>query len=475
MIKKIIISPINNIAAIVHYNKIQEIIVLHNTYQVNDIYLGTIQKIFTSINAAFVKLNYYEKSGFIHLNDIKNHDRLQDKYNISDILTVHQKILVQIIKEPTTSKGPRLTTNIHLTGKHLVLMPFNNTICITNRIYDKNERSFLRALGILIKPTKMGILFKESSLGVNEKILLEDIKNLNKQWSYIQKAALRNQCPSPIYKDDNLVKIIVRDYYNKDIKAIIIDSNNALKYLCEQIDIHQHYSKKLKNSIKLYQSKLCILEKFSINRTILNALCPRVELNSGVYLFIESSEALTVIDVNSGSFNQSGYAKNTLLRANCLAASEIAYQLRIRNINGIIIIDFIDMKAYKDKLKLLEHFNQVLKIDNAKPEIIQLSELGLVELTRRRRGKSLLEIFTPQKKANHIKNIVDTQFIHNDNYKSLNTNSIFFKKKFLRKLNLNRVNSTALKINDYSINLLPLEHSYIIPLNLYYSIMGKSK
>ena len=168
MIKTIIISRLNNIAAIIQHNKIQEIIILNNTYQVNDIYIGHIQKIFTSINAAFIKLNYHDKSGFIHSNDIKLSSHEKKVHNISEIMTVQQKLLVQIIKEPTSVKGPRLTTNIHLSGKYLILMPFNNIVCIANTIYDENERSFLRALGVLIKPATMGLLFKESSTGIQQ-------------------------------------------------------------------------------------------------------------------------------------------------------------------------------------------------------------------------------------------------------------------------------------------------------------------
>jgi len=466
MIKKIIISPINNIAAIVNQQKIQEIIVNHHTCQVKDIYIGTIQKIFTSINAAFVKLNYYDKSGFIHFNDIKHRRALKNQYNIYDAIAIRQKVLVQIVKEPTTSKGPRLTTNIHLTGKYLILMPFNNTICITHRIYDENERSFLRALGILIKPRQMGILFKESSLRVDEKTLINELKNLVRQWSYLQKTAIQNQAPFTLYQDNNIVKKIIRDYYDKDISSIIIDSDYALRYLCEQVKKNNQHSPAIKNIIKLYNSDICILEKFNINKTILGALCSKITLECGVYLFIESYEALTIIDVNSGSFNRSGNAQNTLLKTNCLAASEIAYQLKIRNINGIIIVDFIDMKAYKDKVQLLEHFCQVLKLDNAKPEIIQLSELGLVELTRRRRGQSLLELFTRTQNNNKVP--------ENTNISAPNASSIFFKTNFSKTLRLKNINSTKPDTNDYSINLIPLEHSYIMPLNLYYSAMGES-
>ena len=157
MIKKIIISHFNNVAAILQNNKIQEIILTSKTYQVNDIYIGVVQKIFSSINAAFIKLNPCSKSGFIHISDIKYLKRNQTNQYIADVLSINQIVLVQVIKEPSINKGPRLTANIHLYGKYLVLMPFCNTISISNKIYDENERTYLYALAVLLKPSMMGL------------------------------------------------------------------------------------------------------------------------------------------------------------------------------------------------------------------------------------------------------------------------------------------------------------------------------
>ena len=144
MIKKIIISRLNNIAAIIQHNKVQEIVIINDKYQINDIYLGSVQKIFTPINAAFIKINNNERSGFIHISDIKYNNRLHDIYSITNSIIVNQILLVQILKEPTQNKGPRLTANIHLTGQYVILMPFNNIISIANKIYDENERSYFR-------------------------------------------------------------------------------------------------------------------------------------------------------------------------------------------------------------------------------------------------------------------------------------------------------------------------------------------
>lgn len=393
MVKKIIISYFNNIAAIIHNNKIEEIFVVNQSYQVNDIYIGIVQKIFSSINAAFIKLGKYGKSGFIHLSDIKCLKKGRYINHITEILTINQLILVQVIKEPTVNKGPRLTANIHLHGKYLTLMPFCNRISVSHKIYDNNERTYLYSLSILIKPEMMGLFIKPSSKGIEEHIILQDLDYLKKQWRFIEKTIITKSAPKLIYKDEDLIRKVVRDFYEKGIKRIIIDSEDGLKVLSYYLS-KWNYGLPINNTkLQLYSKPDCILEYFYIKKAIKNALKAKVNLLSGGYIIIENFEALTIIDVNSGSFNKSDNSKDTILKTNFYAAIEIAYQLKIRNINGVIIIDFIDMYSKRDQLQLLEHFNRLLKLDHAKPQIVQLSELGLVELTRRRRGQSLQEIF----------------------------------------------------------------------------------
>jgi ribonuclease E len=478
--KKIVISRANNIAAIVQHNKIQEFIIINKTYQVNDIYLGKIQKIFTSINAAFISINKHAKSGFIHVNDIKYNRQSHPIHNILESITINQILLVQILKEPTQNKGPRLTTNIHLAGQYLILMPYNNTICIANNIYDENERSYLRAIGTLIKPTMMGILFKESSNGIEDEKLIEDLKILKRQWCFILKAAISQKSPSLIYKDGDIIQKIVREFHEKHIAKIILDSKEGLKKLNFYLRRNKQINRFNIPSIQLYTKQECILNKFNINQTIEQSLKTKIELITGAYIFIESYEALTIIDVNSGSFNKSNNMKETILKTNCLAASEIAYQLKIRNINGVIIVDFIDMKNYKDQLKLLEHFNKVLKTDHARPNIIQLSELGLVELTRRRREKSLFEIFNNEIKLKLSNRMLlkAKHEIHTKNIaKNLRINSIFFQKEFNQNLTIQLKNCTLINYKHSflkKIKLFPLQSSIIVPICLYYSMLEKA-
>jgi len=493
MVKKIIISYFNNVAAILQTNKIQEIVVVSKTYQVNDIYIGTVQKIFSSINAAFIKLGKYGKSGFIHISDIKPLKRGKNCNYITDILSINQLILVQVIKEPTINKGPRLTTNIHLYGRYLVLMPFCNMISISHKIYDENERTYLYALAVLLKPQTMGLLIKSSAQGISEHILIQDLDFLKDQWTFIQKTVISTYSPTLVYKDEDLIKRIIRDFYEDNIKKIIIDSKDGLKLLYYYLNKWNCIAPITNVKLQLYNQRECILSQFKIKKTIKDALQPKVKLNSGGYIFIEKNEAFTVIDVNSGSFNKTDNSKEAILRTNFYAAIEIAQQLRIRNINGVIIVDFIDMYSQRDQLQLLEHFSNLLKLDNAKPQIVQLSELGLVELTRRRKGQSLQEVFSnldndglSRFQPSPVSSIdIYNQYSEQSVLFSKNIKSLFFRKHFTKSRMLtlkyfepnfsNCINRNLIYVS-FIDNIHPMiffnpKAYYIVPLIFYWSLI----
>nr|YP_010925738.1 ribonuclease E [Neoporphyra seriata]WKD83970.1 ribonuclease E [Neoporphyra seriata] len=438
MTNTIVISCLHNMAAILYCGQIQKLVVANAHYQVSDIYLGCVDKIFSGINAAFIDLGKNEYSGFIHISDT---GPLKKKYyvnSITNILTIRQRILVQITKEPTLNKGPRLTANITLSGRYIVLMPFSQAICISRKIHDEDERHYLKALAILIKPATMGLLFRPSAVGVDEEIILSELKNLKEQWNFIQKSAINSYSPVLLYKDEDIIKKVIRDFYNNNIKNIIIDSNLGLKQLSYYIHTWHCNNSSMHPLIKLYSNNQCILDAFGISQAISRALIPKVDLILGGYMFIETLEAFTIIDVNSGSFNNSTSARETVLKTNCSAATEIAYQLQIRNIAGVIIIDFIDMESQRDQLQLLEHFNKELALDDAQPQIVQLSELGLVELTRRRQGKSLYELISSDSNYFHF-------LIQSEQIKSLK--SINHKKQIFQTLNRSLLSTEINTIN----------------------------
>jgi ribonuclease E len=239
----------------------------------------------------------------------------------------------------------------------------------------------------------MGLLVRTEAEGKAEEAIIEDLEALQKQWELIQQEANSTRPPALLNRDDDFIQRVLRDMYTSDVNRIVVDSHTGVKR------VKQHLLNwsggRMPDGVLIdhHRDRIPILDYFRVNAAIREALKPRVDLPSGGYVIIEPTEALTVIDVNSGSFTRSATARETVLWTNCEAATEIARQLRLRNIAGVIIVDFIDMDSRRDQLQVLEHFNKALKGDKARPQIAQLSELGLVELTRKRQGQNIYELF----------------------------------------------------------------------------------
>lgn len=393
MPKQIIIAEQHQIAAVFWEDQIQEIVVSTGAQQVGDIYLGTVENIIPGIDAAFINIGDAEKNGFIHVSDLGPVRLRRNSSSITQLLEPQQKALVQVMKEPTGNKGPRLTGNITLPGRYVVLMPYGKGVNLSRRIMDETERSRLRALAVLMKPPGMGLLVRTEAEGTDEESIIEDLEFLQKQWETIQQQANYGRPPMLISRDDDFVQRVLRDMYSDEVNRIVVDSASGVKRVKNQLMNWQGGKTPDGLLIDYHQEKQHILDYFRVNAAIREALKPRVDLPSGGYVIIEPTEALTVIDVNSGSFTKSSTARETVLWTNYEAATEIARQLRLRNIGGVIVVDFIDMDSRHDQLKLLAHFEQILKADKARPQIAQLSELGLVELTRKRQGQNLYELF----------------------------------------------------------------------------------
>lgn len=392
MPKQIIIAEQHRIAAVFSEDQIQELVVAKGTHQVSDICLGIVENVLPGIDAAFVNIGDQERNGFIHVSDLGPLRLKRNSSAITELLTPQQKVLVQVMKEPTGTKGPRLTGNITLPGRYLVLMPYGKGVNLSRRIRSETERNRLRALAILIKPAGMGLLVRTEAEGMEEEAVMEDLETLQKQWEDIQQEAVSTRPPALLNRDADFIQRVLRDIYSADVNRIVVDSNEGSRRVKHHL-MNWSGGKTPLVSIDHHQEGTSVLEYFRINAAIREALRPRVDLPSGGYIIIQPTEALTVIDVNSGSFTRSATARETVLWTNCEAATEIARQLRLRNIAGVIIVDFIDMDSRRDQLQVLEHFNKVLRADKARPQIAQLSELGLVELTRKRQGQNIYELF----------------------------------------------------------------------------------
>ena len=388
MPQQIVIAEQLRIAAVLTDERVDELIVAQGRYQIGDVYLGTVENVLPGIDAAFVNIGESEKNGFIHVTDLGPLRLKKGAAGITELLEPRQKVLVQVMKEPTGTKGPRLTGNLALPGRYLVLQPHGQGVNISRRISSEAERNRLRALGVLIKPPGAGLLIRTEADGIAEDQLIDDLESLLRQWEAIQQAAETATPPVLLNRDEDFINRILRDHTGPDLARVVVDEPAAVARVTGFLGAEAE-----KVLVEAHSEASELLEHFKVNAAIRDALKPRVDLPSGGYVIIEPTEALTVIDVNSGSFTRSANARETVLWTNCEAAIEIARQLKLRNIGGVIIIDFIDMDSRRDQLQLLEHFTTAVSDDAARPQIAQLTELGLVELTRKRQGQNIYELF----------------------------------------------------------------------------------
>ena len=387
--KKIIIAERDNIAAVMEGKKVTEFFVHRGEVLLGDIYLATVENILPSIDAAFVDIGV-DKMGFLHAQDVMGKGSLKDK------LSPKQKLVVQVVKEPTGHKGPRVTTEISLPGRFLVLIPKETGINVSRKIDSVKEKARLKSIVSLMKPVGVGVIVRTEAEGQSESDIQEDLEVLLEKWNNIITSGDTLTPPSLISRDQDLLYRVLREACTDNISEILVDTAFALNRTQQLL---QNWKMNKNIQVTLYKGNEPLLIASDIHKEIKNALQTKVNMPSGGYLYIQTTEALTVIDVNSGKFISSATQDETILKTNKEAIHEIARQLRLRNIGGMIIIDFIDMTSRVDKLAIMEELEIALEPDKSKPQIGQLSDLGLVELTRHRQGQSLSELFT--KKCPH--------------------------------------------------------------------------
>ena len=387
--KKIVIAERDNIAAVLENKKVTDFFIHRGEVLLGDVYLATVDNILPSIDAAFVNVGT-DKMGFLHAQDVMGKGTLKEK------LSPKQKLIVQVVKEPTGHKGPRVTTEISLPGRFLVLMPSEPGVSVSKKIENSKERARLKAIVNLIKPVGVGVIIRTEAEGQSEADIQEDLEILLEKWNNIITSAESLTPPNLIYRDQDLLYRVIREACTDDVNEIIVDTPFAMNRV-QSILQNWHMAKGIQ--VTLYKGTEPLLIAMDIHKEIKAALNVKVNMPSGGYLYIQQTEALTVIDVNSGKFISSATQDETILKTNIEAVHEIARQLRLRNIGGMIIVDFIDMMSRADKLAMMEELEIALEPDKAKPQVGQLSDLGLVELTRHRQGQSLSEIFT--KKCPH--------------------------------------------------------------------------
>jgi ribonuclease G len=379
----------------------------NNNFSVGDVYLGKVKKIMPGLNAAFVNVGY-EKDAFLHYLDLGPQVRSLNKYTkmalngrkevalhtfksepdiektgkITQVLTSGQQILVQIAKEPISTKGPRITSEISFAGRYLVLVPFSNRISISQKIKNKEERDRLRRLIASIKPNNFGVIIR--TVAENKKVadLHSDLNNLLEKWNSSTKVLSKAEAPQKIISELDRTSAILRDMLNDTFSNVNVNNpviaDEIRSYIStiapDKVDI-----------VKLYKGKTPIFEHFGIEKQIRSSFGKIVTIKSGVYLIIEHTEALHVIDVNSGHrVNKQNSQEVNALEVNLEAAAEIARQLRLRDMGGIIVVDFIDMHEGTNRRKLFEKIKEEMSRDNAKHSILPPSKFGLVQITRQR-------------------------------------------------------------------------------------------
>ncbi|SFZ89690.1 ribonuclease G [Flaviramulus basaltis] len=379
-----------------------------NDFSVGDVFIAKIRKAVPGLNAAFVNVGY-EKDAFLHYHDLgpklpsllkftkrvstgklrdftlKNfpfEKDIEKDGKIADVLKSNQSLLVQIVKEPISTKGPRISSELSIAGRYIVLVPFSNRISISQKIEDREEKDRLKRLVKSITPPGFGIIVRTVAQGRKVAELDKDLQNLLSRWTAMCKKLHKAHHPSKVLGEMNKASSILRDIFNDTFTGITVDDEELYLQIKDYV---QEIAPKKESIVKLYQSNVPIFEKFGIERQIKTSFGKTVSMSKGAYLVIEHTEALHVIDVNSGNrSNKANNQEDTALEVNLIAATEMARQLRLRDMGGIIVVDFIDMTNAENRQKLFNHLRDEMKDDRAKHKILPPSKFGLIQITRQR-------------------------------------------------------------------------------------------
>jgi len=391
----------------------KKLVELHNektdaSFAVGDLYLGKVKKLIPGLNAAFVDVGF-EKDAFLHYTDLSPYARSLLKFTqiaitdqneqgfdfgsfqvepeiiktgkINEVLGGKPNILVQILKEPIAAKGPRLSCEISLPGRFVVITPFNDIVAVSRKIHSSDERKRLQKIIEAIKPKNFGVIVRTAAEGKNTAELHEDLIALVETWKAIQHNLKGSVAPAKILSEQTKTTSILRDLLNEDFNRIVVNDRNIYNDAKSYI---QRIAPEKADIVTFYHNGSPIFDQFGITKQVKAAFGKTVNLPSGAYLIIEHTEALHVIDVNSGYKSVSNNQEQNALETNLEAADEIARQLRLRDLGGIIVVDFIDMKLPDNKRKLMEAMEGFMRTDRAKHAVLPISKFGLMQITRQR-------------------------------------------------------------------------------------------
>ncbi len=358
----------------------------NNKRMVGNIYKGRVANVLPGMQAAFVDIGL-EKNCFLYIKDALEKDLFNKDESyykdipITDVVKQGQEIIVQVIKEPLGTKGARVTTNITLPGRYLVLMPNTTCIGVSRRITCSKERERLKEEIEQLRPHNMGIIVRTVAEGKNKDDFNEDIKFLLRLWQKIEREKKLGFVPRLIHRDFDLISKTIRDTFSKDIDKFIINNEKEYQNALELVEL---LSPSLKSGIFYFNETIEIFDYYGIRSQVDKSLNRKIWLKSGGYIVIDSTEAFTVIDVNTGKYVGRTDLEDTVFKTNIEAAEEIAKQLRLRDIGGIIIIDFIDMTSEEDNQRVIDVLENALSRDKTKSKVLGMTQLGLVEMTRKK-------------------------------------------------------------------------------------------
>lgn len=384
-----------------------------NKFAVSDIFLAKTRKVLSGLNASFVNVGY-EKDGFLHyhdlgpqyltqfkftkqilsgrrknyaLKDIKLEKELEKSGSITDVVAPNQPILVQVVKEPISTKGPRLSAELSIPGRYVVLVPFSDRISISQKIEDREEKSRLKRLVKSIKPAGFGVIVRTVAKGKLVAELDQDLQNLITKWENMCARLHKANFPTKVMTEVSRTNSLMRDVFNDTYTSIVVDDEEV----CNEIkDYLKTIAPEKESIVKYHNPRTPVFEKYGIERQIKTSFGKTVSMSKGAYLIIEHTEAMHVIDVNSGNrSNKANSQEDTALETNLISASEIARQLRLRDMGGIIVVDFIDMRKAEHRKKLYEHMRDEMSEDRAKHKILPPSKFGLIQITRQRVRKEM--------------------------------------------------------------------------------------
>lgn len=379
-----------------------------NQRTVGNIYVARVHKVMSGIRAAFIDMGT-PKDAFLHFSDAGDHldeyvsklngpkaipnyakNDIKNKENLSNVqkqilagkvLKPGQKLLVQIVKEPIGSKGPRVSTDITIAGRFLVLIPMGDYIAVSKKINNYKERRRLKGVLNTMVPDGFGVIVRTVAQGQNEKALEEDLRNVLKKWEGIVEKLDDAKPPSLLYRDLNMTESLIRDLFAKNYDRVLIDDPKMHKQIKSYVG---QIAPQMVPNVKLYKGKEHIFDFMKIAHDVNSIFSPRVRMKSGGYLIFEQTEAMYVVDVNSGPYAAKERQEDNSLKTNLEAAREVAKQLRLRDIGGIIVVDFIDLRDDRNRKKIYDELKKEFKKDPAKTNVIGMSDFGLVQITRQR-------------------------------------------------------------------------------------------